>query len=133
MSNQNTSSKPKPTAQEEAAAKAKAAEEKKAAKAKKAAEAAAAKAKADEEEEAEVAAAAIAEHRRKKAEKAAEDFAKKSKNPFSKVNAKGKGVKVRFLKSPTGVFKLGYSVGDIVAFPANQAQLLLDLGYAEKA
>lgn len=45
--------------------------------------------------------------------------------------AKQKTKKVRFLKSPTGAFKLAYNVGDITALPVEQAELLIESGYAE--
>lgn len=38
--------------------------------------------------------------------------------------------KIKFLKSPTGRFKLGYSIGDVAKFEANKAQELIDASYA---
>ena len=38
--------------------------------------------------------------------------------------------KVTFLKSPTGLFKLGYHVGDHVEFPPKQADELVESGVA---
>lgn len=44
------------------------------------------------------------------------------KNPF---------IKVKFIKSPTGVYKLAYCPGEIAEFPALQAKELLDGGFVE--
>lgn len=40
--------------------------------------------------------------------------------------------KIEFIKSPTGAFKLGYSIGDIEEFDNKQAQILIEAGYAKK-
>ena len=40
--------------------------------------------------------------------------------------------KIRFIKSPTPVFNLAYFDGDIVDMPANQAEVLIDSGFAEE-
>lgn len=52
-------------------------------------------------------------------------------NPFQKGVKKGK-TKIEFLKSPTGVFNLGYSAGDQCSIEAKQAEILIDSGYAKK-
>jgi len=44
---------------------------------------------------------------------------------------KEKLVKIKFLLSPTGLFKLGYNVGEKASLPALQAQEIVDAGYAE--
>lgn len=43
----------------------------------------------------------------------------------------GKKLKVKFLLSPTGVFGLGYNVGESASFPKIQAEELIEAGYAE--
>jgi hypothetical protein len=40
-------------------------------------------------------------------------------------------IKVRFLKSPTGKFALGYSAGEVGLVPASIAEALTREGYAE--
>lgn len=40
-------------------------------------------------------------------------------------------VRVRFLKSPTGKFALGYSAGEVGFVPASIAEALQKEGYAE--
>ena len=40
-------------------------------------------------------------------------------------------MKIRFKRSPIGVFRLGYFVGDVVDMEEKQAGLLIDNGYAE--
>jgi hypothetical protein len=39
--------------------------------------------------------------------------------------------KVKFLKSPTGAYKLAYNVGDIAQVEKAQADLLIKEGFAE--
>lgn len=39
--------------------------------------------------------------------------------------------KVKFVKSPTGLFKLGYVVGETAVFEGKQAAELIEMGYAE--
>ena len=41
-------------------------------------------------------------------------------------------IKVLFLKSPTGKYKLAYSKGDIVTLPVALAAELIEAKYAEK-
>lgn len=41
-------------------------------------------------------------------------------------------IKIRFTKSPTGVFNLAYFPGDIVEMPANQAEVLIESEFAEE-
>lgn len=43
------------------------------------------------------------------------------------------GVEVEFTTSPTGLFKLGYNVGDTASFDDKQAQILIASGVAKKA
>jgi hypothetical protein len=38
--------------------------------------------------------------------------------------------KIKFVLSPTGAFKLGYSVGDVVSLDEAQADALIDAAYA---
>jgi hypothetical protein len=66
-----------------------------------------------------------------KAEKGTEE-AKAQNNPFASGVKKGKS-KIIFLKSPTGVFNLGYSEGDACTIDKKQAEILIDAGYAKKA
>lgn len=40
-------------------------------------------------------------------------------------------IKVRFIKSPTGKFALGYSAGEVGLVPASIAEVLTREGYAE--
>jgi hypothetical protein len=40
-------------------------------------------------------------------------------------------IKVRFIKSPTGKFALGYSAGEVGVVPASIAEVLQREGYAE--
>lgn len=40
-------------------------------------------------------------------------------------------VKVKFIKSPTGMFKLAYIPGEIATFEKKQADELIEMGYAE--
>lgn len=40
-------------------------------------------------------------------------------------------LKIRFIKSPTGQFRLAYFIGDEVEFPMAFAAELIELGYAE--
>ena len=42
------------------------------------------------------------------------------------------GVKVQFIKSPTGMFGLGYNVDDEASFDKKQADILIEAGYAKK-
>ena len=42
------------------------------------------------------------------------------------------GLKIEFIKSPTGLFKLGYSAGDKESFEKKQAEILIDAGVAKK-
>ena len=42
-------------------------------------------------------------------------------------------VKVEFLKSPTGICKLAYNIGDKAKIPGDQAKELIETGYAKKA
>ena len=54
-------------------------------------------------------------------------MAKKSQTPNKKNPGKTPGktlVKVQFLRSPTGLLKLGYSAGDIAELSKDQADLL---------
>lgn len=44
-----------------------------------------------------------------------------------------KKVKVKFLKSPTGLYGLGYNIGDKASVDSNQADEMIETGYAEKA
>ena len=46
--------------------------------------------------------------------------------------AKSKKTKVKFLKSPTGVFKMAYSKGDVAAIASAQATDMIDAGYCEE-
>jgi hypothetical protein len=46
--------------------------------------------------------------------------------------AEAKKIKVEFIKSPTGQFKMGYSIGDVVSFDKKQADILINAGYAKK-
>ncbi|KQS45918.1 hypothetical protein ASG38_15015 [Flavobacterium sp. Leaf359] len=41
--------------------------------------------------------------------------------------------KVRFILSPTGLYGLGYNIGDVAEFEAKQADELIESGYAEPA
>lgn len=51
----------------------------------------------------------------------------------SKKDAVVEGQKeVRFLLSPTGRFKLAYNAGDVASFNAEQAEEMIELGYAEE-
>ena len=43
----------------------------------------------------------------------------------------GKKVKVKFLKSPTGLLNLAYSAGQEASFPKAKADFLIELGLAE--
>lgn len=49
----------------------------------------------------------------------------------AKATGKEKSVKVKFLLSPCGKFKLGYNVGEVASFPALQADELIEAGFAE--
>lgn len=40
-------------------------------------------------------------------------------------------LKIRFIKSPTGQFRLAYFIGDEVEYPMAFAAELIELGYAE--
>ena len=40
--------------------------------------------------------------------------------------AKVKKVKVKFLVSPTGLYGLGYSVGDVASLPKQQADTIVE-------
>lgn len=40
--------------------------------------------------------------------------------------------KIRFIKPPVAVFRLAYFVGDIVEVAANQAEVLIESGFAEE-
>jgi hypothetical protein len=44
------------------------------------------------------------------------------KNPFTKI---------RFIKSPTGVYNLAYCVGEVAEMKELQAKELIDAGFAE--
>lgn len=46
--------------------------------------------------------------------------------------AKSKKTKVKFLKSPTGVFKMAYSKGDVAAIASAQATDMIAAGYCEE-
>lgn len=48
-----------------------------------------------------------------------------------KASAKKETLKVKFLLSPCGKFKLGYNIGEVASFPALQAEELIEAGYAE--
>ena len=39
-------------------------------------------------------------------------------------------LKIQFVDSPTGLFKLGHHVGDVVTFPKQQAEELISAGVA---
>ena len=39
-------------------------------------------------------------------------------------------IKIEFVESPTGLFKLAYHVGDVVTFPKQQAEELIASGVA---
>ncbi|WP_435263018.1 hypothetical protein [Tenacibaculum sp. nBUS_03] len=43
-----------------------------------------------------------------------------------------KKIKVKFLLSPTGLFKLSYNIGNIVDLPESLALELIETKYAEK-
>lgn len=53
---------------------------------------------------------------------------KVKKTPASKVAGV---LKIKFLLSPTGKFKLGYNVNEIATLPELQATELIEAGYAE--
>jgi hypothetical protein len=40
-------------------------------------------------------------------------------------------MRIRFLKSPTGAYKLGYDAGDVVDLPEAQCMEMIDTGFAE--
>jgi hypothetical protein len=40
-------------------------------------------------------------------------------------------VRIRFLKSPTGAYKLGYDAGDVIDFPEAQCMEMIATGFAE--
>lgn len=40
--------------------------------------------------------------------------------------------KIQFNKSPVGFFNLAYFAGDVVEMPANQAEVLIEAGYAKE-
>lgn len=42
-----------------------------------------------------------------------------------------KKIKIKFLKSPTGAYKLGYNKDDVASFPENQATELVENKFAE--
>lgn len=45
---------------------------------------------------------------------------------------KSNTVKVRFIKSPTGAYGLGYNVDDVHEFDSKQAEEMIETGHAEK-
>jgi hypothetical protein len=51
----------------------------------------------------------------------------------TKIKPTKTGVKVEFIKSPTGLFGLGYNVGESDTFDKKQADILIDSGVAKKA
>ena len=55
------------------------------------------------------------------------------KKASKKITASKTGVKVEFIKSPTGLFNLGYNVGEQETFDKKQADILIDSGVAKKA
>jgi hypothetical protein len=40
--------------------------------------------------------------------------------------------KIKFTKSPTGLFRLAYFPGDVVEMNTNQADVIIEAGYAEE-
>ena len=40
--------------------------------------------------------------------------------------------KIQFIKSPVGLFHLAYFAGDVVELPTNQADVLIEAGYAKE-
>jgi hypothetical protein len=50
-----------------------------------------------------------------------------------KTPSKPKALKLEFVMSPTGLFKLGYNVGDVASFESKQAETLIESGVAKKA
>jgi seryl-tRNA synthetase len=61
------------------------------------------------------------------AELSAEEY---DTSTLRKVDKEG-NVKIKFLLSPAGKFLLPYNVGQVVSHPANQADEMVDLKYAE--
>jgi len=54
----------------------------------------------------------------------------KQTNKADKKEAK-KTLKIKFVNSPTGVYKLAYNVGDVAKLPAALATELIEAKYAE--
>lgn len=40
-------------------------------------------------------------------------------------------MRIRFLKSPTGAYKLGYDAGDVIDYPEAQCLEMIETGFAE--
>lgn len=60
----------------------------------------------------------------------AEEAKKQEKKVSAFENPSKDKAKCKFTKSPTGAYKLGYSIGEIASLPKNQVEELIEAGYA---